>query len=382
MIPTAVLRALGFLIVPLLLSSGCLAAPPSRQETEAKLAPLEHVRRWAERAERVEAGQRIDVSPEALQTGIQQATTEVKEYLVVHPDDAGAWPLLARLGRAEIMVTPVFGGAQEFRQMEAKRRERVDQLAAYCDRALALDPNRAEAYYWKARLYGIRHFGIRGPRAAWVYVDLNLATQFARRAVELDPQNVDYREALAQYLFLNKQPDEAMNVMREVAGGKHPIYLLLMDQKALPLAPGATLLELETEDVVQTFVDRGWKTDFIPFRIRQYAVPMSVAEMETHYRRIWPQFQFFNLGPPKEGGGGKGTDYGQVFQWKEGALQPSSEKRELGSSCDDVKEGLRFNLTEFQNVKPHARFPIPVGNVFCVFIIQNCRLAMERGGRQ
>ncbi len=58
---------------------------------------------------------------------------------------------------------------------------------------------------------------------AWGASDPARPIRLMRRAVELSPENSQYREALAAYLTSSGQNDEAMTALKEVAGGRHPI---------------------------------------------------------------------------------------------------------------------------------------------------------------
>lgn len=335
---------------------------------------FEKIRGWAEKAEENEAGKQLDTPPQKLNKEIGKARAELEKYLAAKPDDVEALLLAARLGRAEIMVSPIelIGpeALQGLQQMEPKRRQRVDELANYCDRALAVQPNNGEAYYWKSRLYGIRHFGIRDGHVAWVYVDLNLAAQFAKKSVDLDSHNVLYREALALYLVLNQQPDEAIEVMRDVAGGKHPIYLLLSDKRHVPLPERAAYLREETEDRVQDTIDEGWKRDYRALRIFQYVIPMSAQEVESFYRHTWPDFKFFEVGRDKL------EDYyvassSELLFSREKGFVPAGKKEDIPYN---PSEGILLKLGEVHNQKVrNPPYPIPVGDPYCILTVVNFR---------
>lgn len=340
---------------------------------DVKKPSFEKIRRWAEKSEENAAGRQLDTPPQKLTKEIGKARAELEKYLAAKPDDVQALLLAARLGRAEIMVSPIeFIGAealQVLQQMEPKRRQRVDELANYCDLALAVQHDNAEAYYWKSRLYGIRHFGIRDSHMAWVYVDLNLAAQFAKKAVDLDSHNVLYREALALYLVLNQKPDEAMEVMRDVAGGQHPIYVLLSDKMRLPLPERAVLLREDTEKSVQDSVEGGWKRDYPELRIFVYVVPMSALEVEDFYRRTWPQFKFFTIGNQKAGAFSL-QHFRQLFLWRDAGFVPVNKLEDIP---DEPMEGVHLALSEVQNQKDPPTYPVAVGNPYCLLTVRNIR---------
>jgi hypothetical protein len=339
---------------------------------DVKKPSFENIRKLADQTEESEAGRRLNVSPQKLTEEIENARVELEKYLAAKPDDIEALLLAARLGRAEIMAGPI--ALQEVPQMEAKRRQRVEELANYCDRALVAQPNNGEAYYWKARLYGIRHFGMRDGQMAWVYVDLNLAEQLAKKAVDLDSQNILYRETLALDLVRNQKPNEAMEVMRGVAGGQHPIYLLLSDKKHLPLPERAVLLRKETEDVVQGALDQAWKKDYPELRVFQYVIPMSAQEVEDFYRRSWPDFKFFKAGTKKMGTD-KNRDlymdsFAQLLFSRDTSLAPAAKKKDIPNK----PEGITLDLGEVHHQEVRTPpFPIPVGDPYCLLTVVNYR---------
>ena len=341
---------------------------------EVKKPSFERIRQWAEKAEEIEAGKRIDASREKLVKEIAKARAELGKYLAAKPDDVEALLLAARIGRAEIMISPIelIGPEmlQHLQQMEPKRRQRVDELANYCDRALAVQHDSGEAYYWKARLFGIRHFGIRSERMVWVYVDLNLAAQFARKAVDLDSNNLRYREALAKYLFLSQRLDEATGVMREAAGGQHPMYVLLSDMKHLPLPERAVLLREDTENRVQDSIDARWKRDYRELRISQYVIPMRAQEVEDFYRRTWPDFRFFKIKSEEVGDIHLDSSVQLLFSRDTGFV-PAGKKEDVP---DSPSEGLFLNLGEVHRQKKrNPPYPIPVGDPYCLLTVTNYR---------
>ncbi len=324
---------------------------------------------WIERAEEAEAGKSPGVSEEKLLGELEKASVRINSYLESNPDDVRVLLLAARLGRSLEIVRPVRIERSTLNQMESSRRERVERLQQLCDRALAVSPENSEAHYWKARLYGIRHFAFRQDRLIWAYIDLDRAVHYSRRAVELSPSSISYREALAQYLTINGQPEEAIKVMREVDNGQHLLYLLLLDQAAIRLPPGSFLWREETENRIQENIERGWDMAYVNMRIQQYVMPMTAADAEAFFRQTWPTFRFLGRKTQKIG---NATMYHhiQLLRWQAGKLQPAAEEKDVP---DRPHEGIRLTLTEFQNMKEHQLFPIPVSEVYSVMTVRNFR---------
>lgn len=207
-----------------------------RLEQEAKLAPLDRLSR---RVERLETASTTGITQQEFQETLEQASKEIGTFLDAHPDDVDANILLVRLARLQYLQRGGFvsgkDAEEELAQAANEERVRMDELAARLDHALAHQPNRADAYYWKARMYGVQHQAIRNGRFTRVSLDLQEAIRNSRRATELAPDNVPYREALAQNLILDEKYDDAADVMRSAAGGRHIISLLLADRKAFPV---------------------------------------------------------------------------------------------------------------------------------------------------
>ena len=231
-----------------------------------------------------------------------------------------------------------------------------------------MNPKNAEAYYWKAKLYGIRHIGFRKEKVTWVYVDLDKAIQFARRAVEFAPMNSSYRESLAFYLAVNDQRREAMQVMRQVDDGHHLLYLVLVDRESVVLPPGTALLVEDTQYKIQQSIDGGWGVGYPHLQVEQDIMPLKAADAEAFFRRTWPTFQFFEF--DKREINGTGTTYIQWLRWQKGKLQPAEKREDIPSQ---PQEGIAIILTEFKNTKSHAPFPISVGDIFSIVTIRNYR---------
>jgi tetratricopeptide (TPR) repeat protein len=207
-----------------------------RSTNEPALSPLERLTHWVDLFEAAESGRTTGMTREELNQTLAQANTEMKAFLDAHPEDVDAIILSVRLARfqeaSRFGVVSGKNAEEELAQAAKETRVRVDALAGRLDHALVLKPDRADAYYWKARIYGVSQTAIRDGKFVRVSLDLQEATRNCRRASELAPENATYREALAQYLVLDEKYDDAADVMRPVAGGRHIISLLLADRKS------------------------------------------------------------------------------------------------------------------------------------------------------
>ena len=369
----------------LIFSSIRWAVSASQHGMEAKLAPLERIAHWIERCEAMEASKPTGYSNDELKKGLEQSSAEMTTYLGNHPDDVDALILSARMGRfreaTQQVVTSGGKMEEELAQAEKQSRERADALAGQLDRALTLQPNRADAHYWKARIYGIRQPALRDGKFVKVSIDLHEAVRSSRRAVELSPENVAYREALAQYLVSDGKHDDPAEVMRAVANGEHPISLLLADRKAVPIPEGAVFLAEGREGFAEMQMERGRIHDYPMLRVRQYVIQTPAFEVTAFYRQRWPGFQFFEMGTEKE----KEMEtriYGQVLSGPSNALQPARSKRDVGKDKDEYgPEGPTLMLSEIRLKSPDVPRGfkgIPVGDVFCILYVINGRLPAAR----
>ncbi|MBZ5533738.1 MAG: hypothetical protein LAO20_20095 [Acidobacteriia bacterium] len=360
-----------------------------RLEQEAKLAPLDRLARQVERLEAARDRQNAVVTEQEFKETLEQASKEVRAFLDAHPDDMDANILLVRLARLQdLQGVDVVGGKnaeEELAQTAKEKRARLDELMARLDHALALQPNRADAYYWKARMYGVRHAAIRNGRFTRVSIDLQEAIRNSRRATELAPDNVPYREALAQYLILGEKYDDAADVMRSAAGGQHIISLLLADRKALPVPDKAVSSPMGAAGFAEMVMERGRIQDYLELRVQEFIINAPASDVTEFYQKRWPGFQFFE---PK-GMSEKNQDVEmrllvQILRGPSNAFQPLSSKhdfdRELKTD-EPPADALVLNLMEVRQKSSERRKDfdgVPVGEVYCVLQVLDTRAGPPR----
>jgi len=219
------------------------------------LSLIERIRIMVERLEAVEMGKDSPRVPTLMQ--LEDAVNDLMIYLPNNPFDAQALILFARSGRQILMSRPL----SEVRQDSIAAQNEFMTLHSALDEVLAQQPENAEALYWKARLYGTRLRVARSGVTDHAFANLDEAIRFAKRAVELAPENVVYRS----------------------------IYLLLSDWKALPLPKEAVFFP----DINERFVKE--KMTYADLRTGAYLLPITAAAFETFYRSHWPGFQLFKL---------------------------------------------------------------------------------------
>jgi hypothetical protein len=243
-----------------------------------------------------------------------RARQRVEAHLRDHDDDAAAWVLLARIGR-------IAGGCGSWSATmtdtgPAWTDPPLDPapLHAALDRALALRPDYAEAHYWKALIH---HAGRPAVRDGDLEPEIDYAQTLhhAARAVELDAHNDRYRAFWGGVLVETGRATEALSALRPIAGGAHPLYLVLRDFAALPLPAGAVIwpdsvhnpkhpaspewaarLLLGASFMASEIggqAERRLSRTVAPGRMRGWVVPVSKDSLEAFYRRTWPAFRLF-----------------------------------------------------------------------------------------
>ena len=158
------------------------------------------------------------------------------------------------------------------------------------NKALEKEPRNAEVHYWKARLYGEKMVNsVDSAESA------ESAIKFAKKAVELNPDNDLFRETLVLYLAEKRKFEEARVFIKNTRGGKHPVYLLLRDLQYFPLHINTIFLPGETENLVKAVKDKGEITDYHSLRVHVFSVPLSAEGLEDFFEKFLPEFNLFEI---------------------------------------------------------------------------------------
>jgi hypothetical protein len=356
-------------------------APPPDTTPLAGTGPfLDRVAAIADRAEALETGQPVDQTEAEITRDVGKAATQLTAYLNSHPKDVRALILSVRLARFQKFAQPlVIQGGDKVPTFASLAAEYAPYHAAL-NRALKLEPKNAEAHYWQARLYGQSHhwmgmlYGAATPTAeiaavARAYGDS--AVRYGRRAVELAPDRIQYREALAIYLILTQQEQEAAAVLRDVAGGHHPMSMLLADWQAIPVPAGATSLPRFSQGIARMEMTDESMADYPFLRVRMYVVTTPADSVQAFYRSWWPSFQLIQT-DDQQMGDARMRMYSQYLRWQGGQLVPAQAKSAIP---DEPVEGIGMILIEIVNPPAEVRqqFPIPLGSVFSALTFVNLR---------
>lgn len=316
-----------------------------------------------------ETGRMLSGPPEEEQ--LDRAAAGLNAHLEGHPDDVAALILTARLGRFLIVWYPVVsGGGDEAASFETP----YLPLHAALDHAIRLEPTSGEAHYWKARLYGMTEPDLRSGVMAYRHFDLERAIAFAAQAVDLDPGNTAYREALALYLVAAGEYGEAMEATRSADGGKNTIYLLLSDLENFPIPDAAKFLPEESRNFAEFQAIRGRYENYPFLRVRMYSFPGPVSELEVAFREVWPGIVFYEMDRTEGPDGAVIVQFGQHFRWRHGALRPAGSKRKLEKSQrKNTPGGIMLGLMELHrpSEEMRAQFRELSADPFSVITIMN-----------
>lgn len=304
-------------------------------------------------------------------TDMMTAYDELAAHIDAQPDDVDALVLFGRLGRIQSVVQPVVISGDRKDQFD------VEPSHAALHRALELDPDRADAAYWQARLYGLSQPTVEADGVVMRTKDLEMAVSFSRLAVSLAPDDERYREALALYLFEAEDLDEALRVMDDgvALGGDpmDPIRLLLGDLVALPLPASAEFLADETDSQVDAIGDG---LDYARLRIRAHFVPQSAAELESFFSAHFPGFTLFDCQPLGPASAGTALRCLQYLTRDDETFRPASSSEQIAQSREHRSEGILMVVIELDGIAPAERsFRVPADapERFVIVLIQNFR---------
>jgi len=282
--------------------------------------PLRGVEQQLARAERAELRETgSDRFADLDSATLARARAQIDSYLKTKPDDPAALVLLGRIGR--FLLRPA-RSAQCSPEHGCVLDSTFDAAPfhAALDKALSIRADDPEAHFWKARLIADGQPAIRDGEFVVEY-DTSEMLVHARRAVALDSHNVRYREFVAVQLTDMGRYAEAIEVIRGVGGGKHPLHLILQDFEGLPVPEGAIAWPGGHAGFAAVGMDEN-PPRFAGQAGRSWIVTLSIDQLEAFYRRRWPRFRFFYMVDSANGRKG----WFQYFRAdRSGKLQPAQD---------------------------------------------------------
>ena len=326
-------------------------------------SPMVRLERTISRFEQTAAA----AGTQALYGGLAEERAELDEHLLSNPDDREANILSVRVKMLEVLAEPVVLTPGE------ETSDPFTDEHAFLEETLSENPDDAEAHYWKARMYGLRTPGFSETgRFVYVPVDLDKAIEHAGKAVELSPDDVAYRSALAVYYVEDMRWDEAKQALDTEEGRGTSAYRLLTDAEALILPEGAVYSREDSDSHGERMMNSGLIHDLPQFRVSVYAIPMTTDDVETFYAGIWDGFELIEGDPSV-----------QYLRFVEGGLaplEPGTTSDELGEAAE-ANDGILFTFIELTGpdggrpTETPAGHPLPAtfGDTSCFLVFANLR---------
>jgi len=244
---------------------------------------------------------------------------QLENYVKVHPSDVNALVSYAEIG--------------------LKNDRGLDRLHGYLDEAIEIEPDNAEAHFWKARLYGIKENVASGDDINFEFRDFEKALKYLKTAISLDLENIEYKETLALYLSSDRRFEEARIFTKLAGDGKLPVYELLKDLQMFPLPPQAVFLPIETKNMIKVLKDNGVLGDFPILRVHVFALNESATNVELYYEEQLPEFKLFELTRDKKA---RVSTYGQFLKVWDGDMYTANRIEEIPQ---DPGEGIKLDVT-------------------------------------
>jgi tetratricopeptide (TPR) repeat protein len=319
-----------------------LLSPPEPAATgEAATASIESLAELIRRVEAVEdrsAPPSWRVGEELLPSDgeVDRAITDVATYLKANPSDAAGYVLWARLAR--------------LRPRPPQRPQEISptDIIGALKRAVKLAPGNADAQYWLGR-------GYSDPKESTTdgigrYSSIDQAVEHLRKAVQLAPTKVAYRETLAFSLADQGRPGEAKTILQAAASGDTLMIGLLSDLEAVPIPPGAQLLS--EHPLTMTFklqLAQGGLEDHWRLRLRTYELSTTRDRVSDFYQSRWPGFEFIREDSDEASDTPRDEQNHLLFQylrWQNGKLTWVDSESEIPQM---PKEGMQICVIEATN---------------------------------
>jgi hypothetical protein len=335
---------------------GATAAPVPATAASPARTPIERLEALVREADSAEQNGTIGNFLDQRKAAIDSAESDLAAHLQSNPDDARAMLMGVRLAWMRESTTPVRLDVGTGRDVAAPD-DAFAALAARTDRVIGLQPTNAAAHFWKARIAGIELPSIKNGVLVKASRDLQQAVASARRAVELEPENVLYRDALATFLVMDGKPGEALEAVRRVTGAggaPHPITSIFAAWQALPLPENSREQQQMARGLTDEQVDRGRITNYSSMRVRAYTVLTRMTDVEAFYKTRWKNFRLFEMASERDGPT-RMTLFAQFLSWKDGRLEPATNKRQVEDAPDRAENGVALIFAEFIDLPEENR---------------------------
>jgi len=249
----------------------------------------------------------------------------LEDYVKIHPSDVDALVSYVEIG--------------------LKNDKSQETLHEYLDKAIEIEPDGAKAYYWKARLYGIKENVAAGDDFGYEFRDYENALKNLKTAVSFDMENIEYKETLALYLSCERRFEEARIFTKLAQDGTLPVYELLKDLQMFPLPPQAVFLPNETKSMIKVLKDNGVMGDFPVLRVHVFALNESATNVEVYYAEQLPEFELFVFTQDKKA---RVATYGQFLKVWDGDMYTANRIEDIPQ---DPIEGIKLDITSIYRKK-------------------------------
>lgn len=299
---------------------------------------------------------------------VEKAVGEVDAYLRGNLGDPRALLLKARLLRALDAATLRRFSPGQPAPSGTEGERRLGEIRKLLEEVLERNPDIAAAHYWMARISALREPVMKDGEFSYEGGDIDKVMLHARKAVELAPAELRYREYLAQAFLATGRTDEVVELMKDVSGGNHPIYRLMSDWSLIPIPEGAALDAMMTMSMIQMAqADRAFG-EYPNLRIASFTAPMSASEVFAFFRSRWS-----DLKQEQDEGA---RSHAISLAWKGNELVPV----ESYSVDEDSFSGVRIMVNEMGDTSPEQRkaLRIPEGKAACSIMVINARKFQAR----
>ncbi|MBI2968328.1 MAG: hypothetical protein HYY40_11035 [Bacteroidetes bacterium] len=263
--------------------------------------------------------------------------SQYNKYLTNNPKDVNALILYSDFAQ----IKGIVGLTRITEPGEIKPADDISvQIHAALDRALSVDPNNGDAYYRKSRQFS--GSGVTAGKGKHDdHGNFSQAMQFARKAVNLAPDNALYREQLALLLVEERNFEEASAIMKPVIGGTHPLFRLISDFREFSVPQEAVFLKDETGALAAQLTDTGAIADYPGIRVHIYAIPYGVGDLELFFSKWFNEFVFF---PVEKDRKNAISTYRQYVKFLDSRPFATSSKKELPS---EITGGIELLVEQY-----------------------------------
>lgn len=281
---------------------------------------------------------------------LTEAEAAVAGYLADHPDDAAALVLRARLLQLIGLHGNVLTIERDGIVIEGQG-DIPDRVRALLRRAVEVAPQGwADPYYRLGRVY-LQPRAVDGPDGVQLKIDADSALFAARRALELEPRNREYRTLVGEASLAAGDTAAALELLPGLEREIQLVRQIRQDLDAVPIPPDA----VEGGIFLSTYAAMLIQSQFRLYpqeRTRSWLLPLSVEAIEAFYKERWEAFRFFTDDPAAGEAAGEEIPrlFTQHFRLDGQQMVPARNDRDMDRGADGKAEGVLFLLASHRVV--------------------------------